>query len=148
MFKILIGVVLGIIASYYAASHLQLLHGPMSKMGIGRSASTAVPNEQVLASNTINATPPNRLERQQSAHNIWARIDLALRLARLSPPSSVTQKEVSDVLSIVAQQNPDIQTLMASKTSTDLTNKEAIAMLSLIQQRISIKNTNPSYLTN
>jgi hypothetical protein len=37
---------------------------------------------------------------------------------------------------------------MASKTSTGLTNKEAIAMLSLIQRRISIKNTTPSYLTN
>lgn len=141
MFKVFTGVVLGIITSYYAASYLHFLDGPMSHMGIGRPATSTAPHEQVLASNTFNATPPNQLERKPSSQNIWRRIDLALRLARLNPPDEITQKEVIDVLTVVAQRDPDIRTLFSSKTTTDLTNSEAIAMLSLVQRYVSFNNT-------
>jgi hypothetical protein len=132
MFKILIGIVLGILASYYAAAHLHLLDGPMSNVDIGRSGLS----DQVLSSNTINATPPNTFLREASSANIWDRINVAIRLARLSPPDATTPKEVLEVLSIVAQRNSDIRTLMAGKTSENLTNNEAVALLSLIQRRI------------
>lgn len=130
MIRLLIGFILGVVASYYTFPMFYSAPGPLPKFSLDNLFS----EEQTLSSNTINANPPAHFQ-QVKADALAERISVARSLAQLNPPQSATAPEVLDVIYSAARKDPVVNSLFLEKAGNGLTNQEALIILSAFGKR-------------
>lgn len=131
MFRLILGFILGVVASFYFLPYFYSVQGMVPNF----SFENVFSGESQLDSNTINANPPEPIQRAATTTVAVERINSALSLASLRPPQDAANRDVLDVVFIAAQKDALVNALFLERLANGITNQEAMIILSAYGER-------------
>lgn len=123
MFRLILGFILGVVATYYTITALQPSFDGINKSKIKQLFQS---DELTHSSNTFNSMPPPESFKLNNQNNISTQIQTAITLISAHDLNKPTSDYVITIITELIEHEPKLQQYVRIQLKNGLTNKEAL----------------------